>query len=128
MVLNLEKNEQGINNWDDLSKSEQQSTPAAEPGQPSAPPIALLAIGGFAIENASIIWDDQQTGKHHEINAFNLHSESIKFDQPVGVALSFTLHGTQPTLSQSVSLTTDLTVNEALDSFRFETLKLESVT
>ena len=127
MVLNLEKNEQGINNWDDLSESEEQSTPSIDPEQPNAPPMAFLAIGGFAIENAQIVWDDQQTGKHHEINAFNLHSESIKFDQPVGVSLSFTLLGIQPTLSQTVSLTTDMTVNETLDSFRFETLKLESV-
>ncbi|MDD5323546.1 MAG: AsmA family protein, partial [Methylococcales bacterium] len=68
LILNLAKNPQGTSNWDDLTAL--YSTKTISPSvnnsgkqdKPEAP--EEFVIGGIAIENSRINWDDQQSGKH----------------------------------------------------------------
>ena len=135
LTLNLAKNKQGISNWDDLAGAK--TDPEIEPAKtsttdtakaPSASPLAALAIGGVSIEQAKIIWDDQQQGKHIEINDFNFSTGKLVFDQAIDVDLSLKISNSEPELTETLSFSTDLIINEQLDNFKLTAINIESIT
>ena len=135
LTLNLAKNKQGISNWDDLAGAK--AEPEADPTKttttdtekaPSASPLAALAIGGISIEQAKIIWDDQQQGKHTEINDFNFSTGKLVFDQAIDVDLSLKISNSEPELTETLSFSTDLIINEQLDNFKLTAINIESIT
>ncbi len=141
LVLNLAKNKQGENNWDDLSASEEtenqdnsddtsdkKTSEQDISKQENASLLAAFAIGGISIEQASISWDDQQQGKYTQINDFNLKTDKLVFDQPIAIDLSLTVVNKDPELTESINFSTDLVINKQLNSFKLEKLKLISVT
>ncbi|WP_031434303.1 AsmA family protein [Methylomarinum vadi] len=133
LALNLAKNKQGVSNWDDLvsakdGKSEKAEQPAKEKEAEAAPSDALaaLAIGGLSVENASIVWDDQQAAKHVEIKDFNLETDELAFDEPMTIDLSLTLINKEPQLTENIAFITDLVINEKLNNIKLNNLKLDS--
>ncbi len=139
LVLNLAKNKQGINNWDDLNHSgnAKKKTPspkqtskkaAKKPESGATIPLAALAIGGISIEQAKIVWDDQQQGNHTEINEFTFITDKLVFGEPIGIALSFSIVNKEPELTKSIDFSTDLIINESLDIFKLNKINIESVT
>lgn len=128
LVLNLAKNKQGVSNWDDLSNKENKATPADTPEEKNVSPLAALAIGGISIEQANISWNDQQQGKHIEINDFNFTTGKLTFDEAIDIDLSLTAIDKDSNLSESITLSTALQVNEQLDSFKLNDFNLKSTT
>ncbi len=132
--LYLAKNKRGVSNWADLVKTEkkpgktpakgQQTTPAEE--KPSGPAVAALAVAGLSIENAHIVWDDQQSGQHTEIKNFNVDIDQIEFDRPVDVALSMEIVDAKAKSTVQLELDTQLTLNEALNRFKLNDLRLKT--
>jgi AsmA protein len=133
LVLNLEKNQQGVSNWDDLialnatktipspsinNNGKQDETDATE----------VLAIGGVVIENARINWDDQRSGKHLLIKDVNLNTDKFSYDEPVAVDLSLVVLNPEKKFTESIKLTTGLMVNEKLDSFVLSHSNLQTTT
>lgn len=123
LVLNLTKNPQGVSNWNDLIVSDTiKTTPpsinnSGKPDESEALALAALVIGGIAIENAQINWDDQRSEKHLLIKDVNLNTDKFIYDQPVAVDLSLVVWNPETKLTESIKLTTGLTVNEKLDTF-----------
>ena len=119
LSLNLEKNQQGVSNWVDLTKlkeSQPASAPAGNNNQmatqaPASAP-AILAIGGIALENAHINWDDRSADKHIEIKDLSLNTDKIAFNEPVGIELALVMLSTKAKLTESIRLSSDLTVND----------------
>lgn len=123
LVINLARNKQGIANWADLTdsgrtppaptggvgKQDEQPTPATE--------LTAFTVGGIAVENARINWDNQKTEQHIEIHALNLNTEKFTFDEPVGIAATLTLLDNSSKVTQSIKLNTELTINEHLNTF-----------
>ncbi|MCK5663393.1 MAG: AsmA family protein, partial [Thiotrichaceae bacterium] len=141
LVLNLAKNKQGENNWDDLSasedtknkddsadKSDQKTSKQDISKQENVSPLAALAIGGLSIEQANISWDDQKHDKHIKINDFNLTTDKLVFDQPIAIDLSLAVINKDPELTESINFSTDLIINEKLNSFKLKKFDLKSVT
>jgi len=121
LILNLAKNKQGIANWDDLTT--QPAAPAVavvdkqdEQPIPTTTPMTFT-IGGMAIENARINWDDLKTEKHIELKDLNLNTDKFTFDEPAGIAVSMTAVEAGSKSIQAIKLNTELTVNEKLDTF-----------
>ena len=122
LILNLARNPQGENNWKDLTASDATKTipsPSANNIgiQDETEALALLAIGGIALENAQINWDDQQSGKHLLIKDVNLNTDKFSYDEPVAVDLSLVVLNPETKFTETIKLTTELTVNEKLDTF-----------
>jgi AsmA protein len=122
LALNLAKNQQGESNWGDLTASDTiKSTPPPAANnirkQEEIDALSVLAIGGIAIENAQINWDDQQSGKHLLIKDVNLNTDKFSYDEPVSVDLSLVVLNPETKFTESIKLTTGLTVNEKLDTF-----------
>lgn len=133
LALNLAKNKQGVSNWDDLASAKEEKgkkaeEPAKEKEAEAAPSDALaaLAIGGLSVENASIVWDDQQAAKHVEIKEFNLETDELAFDEPMAIDLSLTLINKEPQLTENIAFNTDLVINEKLDNIKLNNLNLDS--
>jgi len=132
LVLNLTKNPQGISNWDDLTALDNTKTmpPSVNISdkQDEAGALAAFSIGGIAIENARINWDDQQSGKHLLIKDLNLNTDKFTFDEPVAADLSLVLVNAETKLIESIKLRTALTVNEKLDTFVLSQSDLQTTT
>ncbi len=131
LVLNLAKNQQGIGNWSNLSGSGQmQPAPTGNIGkqlEQSAPTAALAAftIGDITIENARINWNDRQTGKHIEITDLKLNTDKFTFDKPADLAVSLIALDSQSQIIQTVTLNTELSVNQQLNIFALHDTDLQ---
>jgi len=128
--LNLAKNKQGTSNWDDLvqAKGGEEKQVKTQDKAKKENPLAALKLGGIVIEQAHIIWDDQQQGKYSELRDFNLTTDELIFDEPIDIELSFTLINKNPDLTESLNLSTQLTVNEQLNIFDLKAVELKSLT
>jgi AsmA protein len=123
LTLNLEKNQQGVSNWKDLTVSDATKTTLPPPsanniGIPDeAQALAILAIDGITLENARINWNDQRSRKHLFIKDLNLNTGKFSYDEPVAVDLSLVVLNPDTKFTAAIKLTTGLTVNEKLDRF-----------
>ena len=134
LALNLEKNSQGINNWDDLTRSNVTNvkplSPIANNNKPEATNngLTLLAINGVAIENAVINWKNQRSGKILLIKDININSNKFAYDEPVTVDLSLMAMSPETNWTESIKLRTGLTVNQALTSLALDHSDLQLKT
>ncbi len=128
LVLNLAKNKQGLSNWDDLINKEAATAQTEPTKEKTVSPLAALAINGLSIENANVSWDDQQQGKHFQVNDFNLTTGRLAFDQAIDIDLSLIATDKKSNFSESMVLSTKLQVNEQFDIFKLEAFSLNSTT
>ncbi len=130
LVLNLAKNKQGVSNWDDLSSVKEEKIPVQDKTVSTGADnvLAALAIGGISIENANIVWDDQQTGKYTEIKNFNLHTDELRFNEPLDIEMALVLVNKELQLTEGIDFSSTLIVNESLDNFQLKKIQLESNT
>lgn len=128
--LNLAKNKQGVNNWDDLSQPDSKPQPETEdePTKEGVNPLAALAVGGIAIEQAHIVWDDQQQEQYVEISDFNFNTDELAFNQPIAIELSANIANKEPEINESINISIQLTVNENLEIFDIKDINLKSIT
>ena len=137
LTLNLAKNKNGVSNWEDLRSkpkpkpkseqevSEKQINPISEDKDST---LAGLAIGGIALNDANIIWDDRSKAQHVEISDFNFLMDQLSFDRPVDFDVGFILNNQEPKLTEKLNLSGNLTVNPTLDIFKLGDMKLISTT
>ncbi|MFZ2168240.1 MAG: AsmA family protein, partial [Methylococcaceae bacterium] len=133
LALNLAKNPQGVSNWDDLTASGAAKTTAPpsivnNSKQDETDALAFFAIGGIALENARINWDDQQSGKHLVVKDINLNTDKFTFNEPFDADLSLVLVNAETKLTESIKLKTALTVNEKIDTFVLNHSELQTTT
>lgn len=131
--LNLIKNKQGIGNWDDLMVLERDKKETAAEGKTTkttdvempAEPFVAFAIGGIAVEQAHINWDNQETGKHIELKEFNLTADRFTFGQPAAINLAFKLDKAAAKVFDAARLSSTLKVEETFNQFQLTNLDLE---
>lgn len=131
LQLHLAKNKQGISNWDDLIKPKetivQQDKVEVEVDK-TTPYINTFAIGGLALENSQISWNDQQSGQHIIVNDFNLTSGAIAFNKPIALEISFLLENAEPAVTEQLTLSTELIIDETVQKIQLNNFKLDSIT
>jgi len=129
LVLNLTKNKQGVANWTNSSGAVAVFPTAVVSKQIQDPPaLVVFALGGLAVEQARINWDDQEAGQHLEITDLNLITDRFSFDQPVAIAVSLNATGTGSSATQAIKLNTELTANQQLDIFSLHQSNLQIST
>jgi len=129
LSLHLIKNKQGQTNWDDLTATDKQAnqTPQPTTDNPTSA-LAAWAIGGIVVEQAHIIWDDQQQAQTIEIKDFNFNTGTLAFDRQIDLDLSFSLSTTEPAITETIQLSTGVTVNPALNQIKLDQLTINSLT
>ncbi|RLA19326.1 MAG: hypothetical protein DRQ62_12050, partial [Gammaproteobacteria bacterium] len=147
LELHLEKNRLGISNWSDMSAkkesvdqlTEKQVKEQVDTSQAQAPEkksdtagtaigLADIKIGGLVIENSQVSWNDQQSGQHIVIKDFNLSSGAVVFNKPIAIKIAFLLENTAPAITEQLSLSTSLVIDETLQKIQLNNFQLDSVT
>lgn len=147
LELHLEKNKQGVSNWDDLTAPKETVAQPAEkvaqklvesnsaeqtqiPEQEEDDTIDLssLKIGGLTIENSQVSWNDLQSGQHIIIKDFNFSTGAIAFNQAIAIKIAFLLRNTQPAITEHLALSTNLIIDETLHKIQLNNFKLDSTT
>ncbi|MCY4360947.1 MAG: AsmA family protein [Gammaproteobacteria bacterium] len=105
-VLNLARNGQGSANWDDLDGVDEAAGAA---GDEALLPLAAVALGGVAIEDARIVLDDQQDGVRYEVSGLDVSTAELKYGEPVDVNLNFRGSSNKPALEAVVALAGNIT-------------------
>ncbi|HEX6992516.1 MAG TPA: AsmA family protein [Gammaproteobacteria bacterium] len=119
LVLNLARDAQGRNNWQDLGgDGAAPETPAAEQGG-GAPNVALN-VDVIRVTNSEVRWNDAATGSDWTLGAFNLVASGFGPDTAFPVETSFTVSGE----NLQVSVAAETLATLALDDnvYRLENL------
>ena len=116
-VLNLVRNEQGMANWENLDGVDDTAD-----GRPMLP-LAAVALGGVAIEDARITLDDRQAAARYEFSAINASTAELKYGEPVDISLGFRGRSDKPALDATVSLAG--IINYATDGEQFAVAPLD---
>lgn len=127
LKLDLQRNAQGKNNWDDLLTSQGKTT--TKPGTKKAAvssPIAGLAIGGIKILNAQLNWHDKQHNQSMNIKSLNLETGALSKDQPVNIQLSTNFTAKNPDLSGQVDFQTRAHFKSQQQLFNLDKFELNS--
>lgn len=114
LQLNLARDARGVNNWDDLAssgKGKATEEPAKEGGAQVTADFDL-GLQGLKIEQASVHWDDKQTGEHYEVNDLSLELGELTSEGPVPVNLEMKLVSTEPRLNLSLALGAEVSANK----------------
>ena len=128
LKLDLQKNAQGVTNWDDLVKKEQsaaQPDTAATTDSPSDGGSMQLAgaFGGLNITNANIHWKDAQAGAEYNVQDLSLLTGAVEPEKPFPLSLRLALSSAQQLNSQLQLQTEVLLKNQLL---KLSALKLQA--
>ena len=85
----MEKAKDGRGNWEGLMKTSDAATPEEKGKAPSGGlPIKALAVGEFAVRDASLLWIDHSKGERKEVSDVKLELTDVSFDKAISLALS----------------------------------------
>ena len=119
-VLNLARNGQGSANWDNLDGVDDAADAA---GDKALLPLAAVALGGVAIEDARVVLDDQQAAVRYEVSGLDVSTAELKYGEPVAINLNFRGSSNKPALEAVVALAGNITY--ATDGKRFAIAPLD---
>jgi len=130
LVLNLEENSEGKHNWDSFTSinTTQQAAPVINNNeeQIAVNSLAVLAVGGIAIENAQINWRDQATDKSLLFNDINLKVDSFAFDKPVALNLTGLVTKPDSAYKAAIQFSSQFIVSEKLEAFILNNSELQA--
>ncbi len=124
MTLNLARNKAGASNWDDLAKGKDHKAAAGEDNREDAAGLGALSIGGVDVKDASISWDDRQSGQKYEISEFNLKTGAIVSGSPVALNMGMVLQSKDPAVKARVGLDGTIELDQAKGQLNVADLKL----
>ncbi|HEX5421743.1 MAG TPA: AsmA family protein [Gammaproteobacteria bacterium] len=126
LVLNLERNTQGRDNWQDLGGSAAAAPPGALPkpgSQSSGSADVNLDIDELRIVDSQVKWSDATTGSKWALGSFDLTASNFGPNVSFPVSTDFTLKGQG--LNLAVGADTRATVSLAQDRYRLDNLHLK---
>ena len=126
LSLNLEKNANGNNNWDDLIQSEQGTdSKGPEENSERGSPLTSLNFGGIDIQNGEILWSDQQNSQNVSLKEVNIQSGSIRFGSFFDLKLSAKADVSQPKIQSNLTLSLEAKI-EQNGQYDLKNLRLEN--
>jgi AsmA protein len=116
LEINLQKDKNGVTNWDDLVASST-SDPAADEQEgvastqntisDSEPMDIQGAFGGLQIKNANLLWKDAQAGAEYRVQRMNIISGRITPDKPFSISVSAAINSANE-LDATIDLKTSI--------------------
>ncbi len=127
LELNLETDEQGRTNWEALAAAETPPPKATAPEKGTLPPsLGALAIGGIALENATLRWSDRSSDQHYVFDEISLETGPITLQQPFDLSGRFHLSSSQPALEGRVNFGGKLTLDPQQQDYRAQQFRIEA--
>lgn len=125
LQLNLARDAQGRNNWQDLSQgADAQSDPDPDLGSDAGEPGAQLALEISTIEivDANVAWDDAFTGESWVLEDFNLQASDLGEGAQFPLQIAFALTGDVVTVNVDAQM--NATLNLAANSYNLDDLSV----
>ena len=113
--INLVRNEQGVANWDEVKRDK------------PILPLAAVALGGVAIEDARITLDDQQAAARYEVSDLDVSTAELKYGEPIDINMSFSGSSSSPELDATVALAGIITYATDAQRFSIDPLDVNAV-
>jgi AsmA protein len=139
LKLNLVRLPNGIANWETLAgnpdsplsdgtnnvpaeseSSDENNTKEAGIG------LSALSVAGLSLSNANISFDDRSAPQKIVIDQLNLNVDEVSFDGPIPFDAEFIANVSHPQLQDTMKVSGRLTLNEAMDQFTVDNLKLNT--
>ncbi len=121
LTLNLAKNAQGKNNWDDLSgKSETKTTTTSTSSKPST-----FEVAGLDIKDAALSYADAQAKKSYKVEHLDFKTGKLKPGKPVDLNAKLTLASTDPAMTADVKLDGTIDADTEAKHYLVKKLKLD---
>ena len=117
--LNLQKNEQGKTNWDDVLEKQQAESAKDNEVKTATDPFdvtdsdsdrgaPLLKVNGIEIKNAQAVWDDAQQGQKITLKELNVISDVVQLGQSIPLKMSANIQLAKP--AASLKIETDVAI------------------
>lgn len=142
LKLNLVKLEDGIANWETLAgskDSQQPEEPEQSPTEPVTPEkdeadsseqggfaLSALSVGGITLKDAHISFDDRTAPQKVVVDQLNLNVDEVSFDQAIPFDADFIANVSHPQLKDTMQVSGELTLNEAMNQFTIDELQLNT--
>jgi AsmA protein len=129
LTLNLAKSKQGVTNWGDMQNNEKPkdaSEGSFEGDTEQKAGRVIYSIGGIAIKDARVVWDDQSTGERYEVADLNLETGEIHPGRSVEISFGMGLDSRKPELKGELKLTGNLLFDEDTSLISLSDLMLDT--
>lgn len=123
--VNLQKNKNGITNWDDLAGTSSSSEPATESTASNEAPAVGLEVAGIRITDSQIVYADQQAGNTITLNPIDIRTGSIGSGKPSSIELQLGMVQTNPPMTADINLNTDARLNIETAVYQLTNLVLD---
>jgi len=136
LSVSLARNANGVGNWEDLAgeKTTTVEKPAAtktpdDKGSPASTDgsatqaLAALSVKGVEIQNASLVWDDQQAKAKYELKNLNILISEIALNKPIKLQIAFDVSSSAPKIHSHVELSSER-IEWDLEKQRYQLLPL----
>ena len=124
LTLNLAKNKQGKSNWDDFTKSSNQTKPESKKTDKTTPEkdsqkniIAAFALNGIKIQNAQFNWHDQQQKQKISIKKVQMNLGTLRPETKIPFNIAF--HLEEKSLNAQVKFNSDIMFSADFEQFSF---------
>ena len=121
-ALNLARNEQGVGNWEDLVAADSDG-----PARAWTEALSSTVIGGVAVEDAMVVWDDRQAAVRYEVSELNATVAELRYGEPIDLALSFHGRSDKPAVEAAVQLDGVIAYDRDGDRYRVSPLNARAV-
>jgi AsmA protein len=124
LTLNLQRRADGVSNWDDLTGGV--TAPVAEEKKPASEAdaqkleqmLAALAIGGIALEEANVEWQDDLLQQRFSLNHFNFRAGAIRIGAAIPLTLTTEMLSSNPEIRGELEFAGSVTADPMTQRYR----------
>jgi len=122
----LQRNKQGVSNWDDLAgngnKNKQPEPAGQAPSSPSEKPVSF-AVEDLIIDGLHVVYDDQFTGARHEVIQGDIDFTDFELGKPFDFNIKAKLTSNKPVLVSTLNMSGKAKLELALKQYSVTGLK-----
>src|SRR5690606_18384625 len=120
LVLNLARDAQGRNNWQDLGGGDAPAEAPAEETEGGGTPNVALNVDVIRVTDSEVNWSDAATGSNWTLGGFNLVASNFGPDTAFPLETSFTISGESLQVAVGAETVATLALDE--NTYRLEDL------
>jgi AsmA protein len=131
--LNLQRDEEGRSNWDDLMQQTSLVEARSDENvlqeiEAAAPVAGLLSVGELVIAGGQINWNDRQNARQAQLQNLALQSGSVSLLRPFDLAVQFDAVPSSGEFTTSLSAHAEVELDLQQNRFHLDLAKLDTTT
>lgn len=120
LTVHLEKTAKGVGNWEGFSNSESSGEKSFDVSK-----MGVLVVAGLQLKDASITWDDGQSGQHYSVAELNFESGKFAFNAPMPLEISATV-SSGDAWQDRLALKTELSIDDQFSLINLHRFRLDN--